>query len=211
MGSLRHGALPQAGAKTAPKTVRMSAAPQKKVTKKDANALESLKYLNLNDLTNSRLNAMSKANQLKAVDNDTLLNSSTLNKKEIVSKNNLLYPKESIVNENFTVTNKKFPEMNENAQSVLTGPDFIGPKVDNTVKKTSKVRGLNSFDFLGLDYMTGKKNTAKGDSKVTVNKNPVTGSTIGDLGNRQIKDAYNVFDLERQNILKGNTDSQPER
>ena len=207
MGSLRHGALPQAGAKTAPKTVRMSAAPQKKVTTKDANSLESLKYLNLNDLTNSRLNAMSEANQLKAVDNDTVLNSSTLNKKEIVSKNNLLYPKGSIVNENFTVTNKEFPEMNENAQSVLTGPDFIGPKVDNTVTTTSKVRGLNSFDFLGLDYMTGKKNTAKGESEVTVNQNPVTGETIGDLGNRQIKDAYNVFDLERQNIL----DSQPKR
>jgi len=207
MGSLRHGALPQAGAKTAPKTVRMSAAPQKKVTKKDANILESSSYLNLNDLTNSRLNAMSEENQLKAVSNDTMLNSTTLNKKEIVSKNKILYPKESIANENFTVTNKKFPEMNEKAQSVLTGPDFIGPKVDNTVTTTSKVRGLNSFDFLGLDYMTGKKNTAKGSSNVTVNQSPVTGATIGDLQNRQGKDAYNAYDLERQNILN----SQPKR
>ena len=44
MGSLRHGALPQAGAKNESKNTRMSVASQK-ITKKDIKTLESSNYL----------------------------------------------------------------------------------------------------------------------------------------------------------------------
>ena len=97
---------------------------------------------------------MTKEQRQKTVYNDTLLNSSNSNANIEVSKNNILYPKNAIVKENFTVTNEKFPEMNEAPQNILTGPDFIGP---NKVQTTNKVRGLNSFDFAGFSYDTGRK------------------------------------------------------
>ena len=203
MGSLRHGALPQAGAKNERKNTRMSAASQK-ITKKDIKTLESSDYLDNEALKKVRLKAMNSEQREKAKGNDTILNSSVSNANIEVSKNNTLYPKNSIVKENFTVTNKKYPEMNEKAQNILTAPDFIGP---NKISETSKVRGLNSFDFAGFSYRTGKKQTAVGNSSATVKKNPVTGETIGDLQNNEIKNAYNTFDEERKAIIN----SQPQR
>ncbi len=88
--------------------------------------------------------------------------------------------------------------MNEKPQNILTAPDFIGP---NKVSSTSKVRGLNSFDFAGFSYRTGRNKTETGSSKVTVNQNPVTGETIGDLQNNEMKNKYKAFDDERQAIL----------
>ena len=203
MGSLRHGALPQAGAKNERKNTRMSVASQK-ITKKDIKTLESSNYLDNEALKKIRLDAMTKEKRLKTAYNDTLLKSSNSNKNIEVSKNNILYPKNSLVKEEFIVTNEKFPEMNEKRQSILTGPDFIGP---NKVETTNKVRGLNSFDFAGFSYDTGRKKTATGNSTVTVKQNPVTGETIGDLQNNEIKNAYNTFDEERQAIIN----SQPQR
>jgi len=203
MGSLRHGALPQAGAKTASKSTRMSAAPQS-ISNSDVNNIESKNFLNLNDLTSSRLNAMSPENQLKAVSNDTVLNSSITNKKDMISKKKLLYPKNSIANETFTVTNKEFPEMNEAKQSILTPPKFIGPEVDNKVVETENNRGIGTFSLLGFDYISGKKGKTKGNSEVTVKQDPVTGSTIGDLQNNEIKNAYNAFNAEKAQIILDN-------
>jgi len=197
MGSLRHGALPQAGAKNERKNTRMSVASQK-ISKKDIKTLESSNYLDNEALKNARLKAMTSEQRQKAKSNDTMLNSSVSNANIEVSKNNILYPKNSIVKENFSVTNKKFPEMNESPQNILTAPDFIGP---NKVEKTNKVRGLNSFNFAGFSYSTGRNKTATGSSTVTVKQNPVTGGTIGDLQNNEIKKEYNTFDAERQAIL----------
>tara|TARA_R110000823_G_scaffold208016_2_gene338521 strand:+ start:1898 stop:2509 length:612 start_codon:yes stop_codon:yes gene_type:complete len=202
MGSLRHGALPQAGAKNERKNTRMSAASQK-ITKKDIKTLESSNYLDNEALKKVRLKAMNSEQREKAKGNDTILNSSVSNANIEVSKNNTLYPKKSIVKENFTVSNSLYPEMNEKPQDILTSPDFIGP---NTVETTNKVRGLNSFDFAGFSYRTGKKQTAKGNSSATVKTNPVTGETIGDLQNNEIKKAYSTFDKQRKAII--NSQSQ---
>ena len=196
MGSLRHGALPQAGAKNETKNTRMSVA-QQGVSRSDAKKVSNPSFQDNEALKAARLAAMTEVQRNKAVSNDTMLNSSTTNDKILVS-NKILYPKNSIVKENFTVTNSKYPEMNEKAQNILTAPDFIGP---NKISETSKVRGLNSFDFAGFSYRTGKNKTAKGSSKVTVKQNPVTGGTIGDLQNNEIKNEYNAFDAERKAIL----------
>ena len=162
---------------------------QKKVSNPSFQDNEALKAARLADMTEVQRN--------KAASNDTILNSSSTNSKILVS-NKILYPKNSIVKENFTVTNKKYPEMNEKPQNILTAPDFIGP---NKISETSKVRGLNSFDFAGFSYRTGRKKTAEGSSTVTVKQNPVTGGTIGDLQNNEIKNKYNAFDAERKAIL----------
>tara|TARA_R100000541_G_scaffold48518_1_gene55569 strand:+ start:269 stop:877 length:609 start_codon:yes stop_codon:yes gene_type:complete len=196
MGSLRHGALPQAGAKNETKNTRMSVA-QQGVSKSDAKTVSNPSFQDNEALKAARLSAMTDLQREKAVSNDTMLNSSSTNNKILVA-NKILYPKNSIVKENFTVTNTKYPEMNEKAQNILTAPDFIGP---NTIKETSKVRGLNSFDFAGFSYRTGKKNNARGSSEVTVKQNPATGETIGDLQNNEIKNEYNAFDAERKAIL----------
>jgi len=199
MGSLRHGALPQAGAKNALKSTRMSAV-QQGVSKSDAKKVSNTSFQDNEALKAARLAAMTDLQRKKAVSNDTTLNSSSTNNKILVA-NKTLYPKNSIVKENFTVTNKDFPEMNEPAQSILTPPKFIGPP---TVEETSKVRGLNSFDFAGFSYRTGRKKTAKGNSTVEVKQNPVTGSTIGDLQNNEIKNAYNAFNAEKAQIILDN-------
>ena len=52
-----------------------------------------------------------------------------------------------------------------------------------------------------------ERKTATGNSTVTVKQNPVTGETIGDLQNNEIKNAYNTFDEERKAIIN----SQPQR
>jgi|TARA_R110002060_G_scaffold70248_1_gene78847 hypothetical protein len=202
MGSLRHGALPQAGAKNESKNTRMSVA-QQGVSKSDVKKVSNPSFQDNEALKAARLAAMTEVQRNKAVSNDTMLNSSTTNDKILVS-NKILYPKNSIVKENFTVTNSKYPEMNEKAQNILTAPDFIGP---NKISETSKVRGLNSFDFAGFSYDTGRKKTATGNSTVTVKQNPVTGETIGDLQNNEIKNEYNAFDEERKAIIN----SQPQR
>tara|TARA_R100001369_G_scaffold40920_1_gene67008 strand:- start:34 stop:654 length:621 start_codon:yes stop_codon:yes gene_type:complete len=200
MGSLRHGALPQAGAKNALKSTRMSAV-QQGVSKSDAKKVSNSSFQDNEALKAARLAAMTEVQRKKTVSNDTTLNSSSTNNKILVA-NKTLYPKNSIVKENFTVTNSKYPEMNENAQNILTAPDFIGPMPENKVVETKKKRGLGNIRIGNIfEYQTGYKNTAKGNSKVTVKQDPVTGNTIGDLQNNEIKNAYNTFDAERKAIL----------
>ena len=201
MGSLRHGALPQAGAKNESKNTRLTVARQdKNLISQEALKKRLESNMNLEQLKNSRLNAMTDLQKLKAKDNDTTLNFSNVNQKDMFSNldrsgnsaaGSTIYPKNSLVDENFTVTNPNHPEMNEDAQSFVTLPTILSEEKTKINQKFSGGFGL------GRNAWVYKTKRSKGDksasSNVEVITNPSTNETIGEVEEQKMNSAYNQY------------------